>query len=257
MAEDRQRRAACWPALPRGCGAQTLPRGRALSSPGSFDVRFGGILFWKQVVGDGRPGLSWLPSCSCCRQTCWPGISGGWSCLGCAAQSHPAGRGRGARRRSRGLLQGNRCHRLWGSNPSLLRRAMLACLGLLSRRHCRPPQDRSRPQALWATAPWRSLTRLSPAQALWGHWHQGTSCLLQQAAGQWPSWHATCCPSSHRTLPSALHLPPDQHHARTTGSKGPGSSAGAAAQQGGGKRKGRVRAGECVSVRAGVCVCTN
>lgn len=94
VAEDRQHRAACRPALPGGCRAQVLPRGRALSSPGSFSIGFGGILFRKQVVGEGRPSLSWRPSCSCCRQTCWPGISGGWSCLGCAARSRSVGRGR-------------------------------------------------------------------------------------------------------------------------------------------------------------------
>lgn len=53
----------------------------------------------------GAAPLSWCPNCSCCRRTCWPGTSGGWSCLGCAARSRSAGRG-GKEQRRGGLAEG-------------------------------------------------------------------------------------------------------------------------------------------------------
>lgn len=46
--------------------------------------------------GEEDRGLSWPPSCSCCRQTCWSGASAGWSWSGYVARcpsAPPAGAG--------------------------------------------------------------------------------------------------------------------------------------------------------------------
>lgn len=45
----------------------------------------------KMGPGEEDRGLSWPPSCSCCRQTCWSGASAGWSWSGYVARCPSAG----------------------------------------------------------------------------------------------------------------------------------------------------------------------
>ena len=161
--------------------------------------------------------------------------------------------GKGARR-SGGLSRGNRCLCLRGPNPGLLCRATLARLG---RGHRRPPQDGSSPQTPGAVGYGSSVLADPPQPSASSLWSPAPGRELPPALSSQPVALTPyrLPPQQPEDPPSARRLPPDQHHARTAGSEGPGSSAGAAARQGRGGKQGKGSSrGVCVCARGCVCV---
>lgn len=214
------------PARP-GCGAWALPRHRVLSWPGSVGAGRGGILLRKQVVGEGRPASVGAPAVAVVGGLVGLGFLGD----GAALAALPGAALWGGREGEAGGQRGG---------------AGTAVSGVPA-----PPAAQGGaggPQALWpwASVPRHSLTRLSPEQAPRGHRHQGTGCLLRQAAAWWPSCRLLPQQPQHRTLP------PLRAFFQVSAVPGPQAARARPPRQGGG----RVGAGG-VCRCARVCVCAH